>query len=63
MGPPTSLRLQRISQLVFEKDHSKGGHFAAYEVPELLAEDLYAMFGKAGPAFGVVPGKAGYSTQ
>ena len=44
---------------VFE--HDKGGHFAAFEVPEYLADDLRNMFGIGGPAFGVVPGKSGYT--
>jgi hypothetical protein len=47
--------------LVFESEHRRGGHFAAYEAPELLASDLRKMFGKGGPCFAVVPGKAGYA--
>lgn len=46
--------------LVFESWHERGGHFAAYEKPEELVQDLRKMFGKGGPAFGVVPGKSGY---
>ncbi|KAF9266802.1 alpha/beta-hydrolase [Marasmius fiardii PR-910] len=46
--------------LIFESDHDSGGHFAAHEKPEELVEDLRKMFGKNGPAFGVVPGKNGY---
>ena len=53
-------RLQWIPSLVFEKEHGRGGHFAAYEVPELLVGDLWEMFGKSGPAFGVVTGNNGY---
>ncbi|KAI9443142.1 hypothetical protein H4582DRAFT_2072221 [Lactarius indigo] len=37
-----------------------GGHFAAYEQPEALVGDLRKMFGKSGPAAGVVPGCDGY---
>ena len=40
--------------------HDRGGHFAAYEVPELLAGDLRKMFGEGGPAYHVVSGKDGY---
>ena len=40
--------------------HDRGGHLAAYEVPELLVGDLRKMFGRDGPAFGVVGGKSGY---
>ena len=46
--------------LVFYERHDRGGHFAAHEVPELLAGDLRKMFGKGGPAYGVIEGKDGY---
>jgi len=49
-----------IGNVVFESEHGAGGHFAAHEKPEELAADLRAMFGKSGPAFGVVNGLAGY---
>jgi len=47
--------------VVFMSEHDSGGHFAAYEKPTELAEDVRKMFGKGGPAFGVVSGKTGYS--
>ncbi|GIZ49055.1 hypothetical protein CKM354_001209500 [Cercospora kikuchii] len=37
-----------------------GGHFAAFEVPELLAGDLRKLFGPDGPCEGVVKGKKGF---
>lgn len=49
-----------IGKLVFESEHEAGGHFAAFEQPESIAEDLRKMFGKGGPAYGVVSGKDGY---
>ncbi|KAI9797676.1 MAG: hypothetical protein M1833_005337 [Piccolia ochrophora] len=49
MGPVVSLN-----------EHDKGGHFAAWERPEDLVEDLRKMFGKGGGAHGVVKGKSGY---
>ncbi|KAH9891956.1 alpha/beta-hydrolase [Cubamyces lactineus] len=49
-----------IGKIVYESEHIAGGHFAAVEQPEKLAGDLRKMFGKGGPAFGVVPGKDGY---
>jgi hypothetical protein len=52
----------RDSYVVYSKEHEKGGHFAAYEVPEVLVSDLRAMFGKGGPAFAVVKDKNGYTT-
>ncbi|KAJ3504689.1 hypothetical protein NLJ89_g7803 [Agrocybe chaxingu] len=54
-------RWLRAPNLVFESKHESGGHFAAYEKPEELVGDLRRMFGKSGPAFGVVPGKTGYT--
>ena len=44
-----------------ESDHEFGGHFAAFERPEDLANDVRAMFAKGGPAYGVVKGKDGYA--
>ncbi|XP_006458656.1 hypothetical protein AGABI2DRAFT_200465 [Agaricus bisporus var. bisporus H97] len=46
--------------LVFESQHEHGGHFAATECPETLVGDLRKMFGKGGPAFGVVASRNGY---
>ncbi|PFH54044.1 hypothetical protein AMATHDRAFT_73058 [Amanita thiersii Skay4041] len=51
----------KTSNLVFEGDHDRGGHFAAYEVPDLLVGDLRKMFGKGGPAANAVPGQSGYA--
>jgi len=39
-----------LGPVVFEKVHSEGGHFAAYEKPELLVTDLRTMFGRSGGA-------------
>ncbi|KAI3609549.1 epoxide hydrolase [Moniliophthora roreri] len=47
--------------IVFTSDHERGGHFAAHEKPDALVADLRKMFGKGGPAYGVVPGKDGYA--
>ena len=49
-----------MGKVVFESRHGKGGHFAAHEVPELLVGDIRKMFGRGGPAFGVVQGTDGY---
>ncbi|KAL1671818.1 Alpha/Beta hydrolase protein [Schizophyllum commune] len=49
-----------LGNVVFEAEHDSGGHFAAHEKPEALVGDLRAMFGKGGPAYGVVPGRDGY---
>ncbi|PBK59184.1 alpha/beta-hydrolase [Armillaria solidipes] len=49
------------ANVVFESEHTGGGHFAAHEKPQELVDDLRKMFGKGGPVFGVVPGKTGYT--
>ncbi|KAH9035725.1 alpha/beta-hydrolase [Lactarius pseudohatsudake] len=52
--------LRAQAKVVFESEHELGGHFAAYEQPEALVSDLRSMFGKSGPAGGIVPGCTGY---
>ncbi|KAL6300107.1 alpha/beta-hydrolase [Sparassis latifolia] len=49
-----------LGHVVFDAEHDRGGHFAAFERPEDLASDVRRMFAKGGPAYGVVPGKLGY---
>lgn len=49
-----------IGNVVKEKEFDRGGHFAAWEVPELLAGDLKEFLGKGGPAYGAVTSKSGY---
>ncbi|KAJ7644656.1 Alpha/Beta hydrolase protein [Roridomyces roridus] len=49
-----------LGNIVFDREHESGGHFAAYEKPEALSQDLRDMFARGGPAFGVVTGKNGY---
>ncbi|KAL0059555.1 hypothetical protein AAF712_013700 [Marasmius tenuissimus] len=46
---------------VLHERHQRGGHFAAYEKPVELVDDLRKMFTKGSPAYGVVPGKDGYA--
>jgi hypothetical protein len=45
---------------VFESEYDAGGHFAGYENPEALTDDLRRMFGKGSPAVGVVLGRDGF---
>lgn len=49
-----------LGSIAFENWSEDGGHFAAWERPEFLSGDLKKMFGRAGPAFGVVDGCDGY---
>lgn len=50
-----------LGPVVFENWSETGGHFAAWEKPEILAADLKKMFGKEGKAYGVVKSCDGYS--
>lgn len=52
--------LRGMGKVVWVGDAEKGGHFAAWEQPGKIAWELRGMFGKGGPAFGVVEGKSGY---
>jgi hypothetical protein len=52
--------IRAAHNVVFEGEHAHGGHFAAYEQPLALAGDLRKMFGRGGPAFGVVAGHDGF---
>ncbi|KAJ3565238.1 hypothetical protein NPX13_g7578 [Xylaria arbuscula] len=45
---------RRLGDVIFEQEHERGGHFAAWEQPELLVGDLRVMFGKGGGAHGAV---------
>ncbi|KAI9710760.1 MAG: hypothetical protein M1820_002593 [Bogoriella megaspora] len=49
-----------IAPVVYQSEHDYGGHFAAWEHPELIADDLRKMFGKSGPCYGIVKGRDGY---
>lgn len=51
---PPNTWIRTIGRVVFLKRHEDGGHFAAYERPEKLVDDLMTMFGKGGGAEGVV---------
>ncbi len=53
--------MRTIGNVVFMSEHESGGHFAAFERPNELVGDLRKMFGKGGPAYGVVEGRNGYS--
>lgn len=53
---------ETLGPVVLMKEHERGGHFAAWEVPELVVGDLREMFGRnGGGAYGVVDGSDGYN--
>jgi microsomal epoxide hydrolase len=49
-----------MGSVVRESEFECGGHFAAWEVPELLAADVRSFLGKRGQAYAAVTGKNGY---
>jgi hypothetical protein len=52
-----------LGPVVFQKEHTKGGHFAAWERPQDLVDDVRTMFGKKGGAYNVIKGKKGYREE
>jgi len=55
-----SVWTRTLGDVVFERDHEKGGHFAAWECPESIVSDLKDMFGRQGGAYGIVKGRSGH---
>lgn len=49
-----------LGPVVRISESDRGGHFAAWERPDVIADDLEKMFGREGGAFGVVEGRSGY---
>jgi hypothetical protein len=49
-----------LGPVVRQSEHPHGGHFAAWEVPEAIVEDLRAMYNKDGPCYKIIPTKDGY---
>ncbi|KAI9708930.1 MAG: hypothetical protein M1820_003624 [Bogoriella megaspora] len=49
-----------LGQVVYQKEHDKGGHFAAWERPDAIVGDLVAMFSRDSPAYGVIDGREGF---
>ncbi|CEJ56659.1 hypothetical protein PMG11_02860 [Penicillium brasilianum] len=49
-----------LGPVVRQSEHTHGGHFAAWEVPDAIVQDLWAMFGEGGPCYGVVLNRNGY---
>jgi hypothetical protein len=49
-----------LGPVAHESINEHGGHFAAWEEPEIIAKDLQTMFMKDGPCYGIVKGASGY---
>jgi hypothetical protein len=52
-----------LGPVAYESENDAGGHFAAWEKPEIVARDLRAMFAKRGPLYGLVKGRSGYDAK
>lgn len=52
-----------LGPVAYESHNDAGGHFAAFEKPQVIARDLKAMFGKNGPCYKIVKGRSGYATK
>ncbi|KAI9696417.1 MAG: hypothetical protein M1836_005695 [Candelina mexicana] len=50
-----------LGPVCYESDNASGGHFAAWEKPEVIVKDLREMFGRKGGAYGVIKGKRGFA--
>ena len=53
---------ETLGPVVLQSEHERGGHFAAWEVPDAIVEDLGKMFGRGGECFGIVEGRTGYDS-
>lgn len=49
-----------MGRIIHVSESDKGGHFAALERPDVIANDLKTMFKKGGKAYAAVEGKTGY---
>ena len=49
-----------LGPVYYQSEHERGGHFAAWEMPEAIAGDLQKMFEKKGPCYGVVEDRDGF---
>lgn len=49
-----------LGPVAYESFNEHGGHFAAFERPDVIVGDLRSMFGKKGKCFGIVEGKNGF---
>ncbi|KAK3700447.1 hypothetical protein LTR37_015951 [Vermiconidia calcicola] len=47
-----------LGPVVYESQKTRGGHFAAWEIPEEIASDLHKMFGKGGPCHQITGSQA-----
>lgn len=51
---------ETLGRVVHQSISERGGHFAAWERPDVVSKDLQDMFGKKGALYKIVPGRSGY---
>ena len=51
---------ETLGEVGLHSRQPRGGHFAAWEYLEAIAEDLRVVFGSDGGAFEVVEGRSGF---
>lgn len=49
-----------LGPVMYRNESESGGHFAAWEVPHVVAQDLQLMFGRDGPCAGIIKGAQGH---
>jgi hypothetical protein len=49
-----------LGPVSYQSEYERGGHFAAWEMPEAIAADLRKMFEKSGPCYGVIGDRNGF---
>jgi len=54
---------ETMGKVVYMREHERGGHFAAYEVPEVLVRVSSEMFGRGGLAEGCVDGRSWFGDE
>jgi len=54
LGVVPSTWAHTLGPVVYESKKARGGHFAAWEMPDEIVADLRAMFGKAGKCYKIV---------
>ncbi|EKG19467.1 Epoxide hydrolase-like protein [Macrophomina phaseolina MS6] len=60
---PPKTWARTLGPVVYESESLRGGHFAAWENPDIIAVDLQKMFSKAGPCYKAVNGRSGYEEE
>ncbi|EME87546.1 uncharacterized protein MYCFIDRAFT_75393 [Pseudocercospora fijiensis CIRAD86] len=52
-----SIWAHTLGPVAYESRKTRGGHFAAHEIPEEIMKDLFTMFGKGGKCYKIIAAK------